>query len=281
MTSYCIRDLYVYPLKSGAGIRLDAVTLDGMGFSGDRRWMVVDEAGTFLSQRTLPRMALVRPAGTGSPLVLDAPGMPPLSIAIPAAGSRVEVTVWNDRCEAIECSPDASAWMRSFLGVACRLVYSPDDMDRRVDPTYAQAGDSVGFADGFPLLLIGQASLDDLNTRLVANRQMTVPMERFRPNVVVQGGAPYSEDEWEHLTVGPATVRLDVVKPCARCATVVVDQSTGARGHEPLKTLAEYRRRNGSVYFGQNVIHRSGGTIKVGDPVEVHRRSRVVSKDQA
>ncbi len=270
-----IRDLYVYPLKSGAGIRVDEVTLDRMGVSGDRRWMVVDETGTFVSQRTQPRMSLIRPSPlAGNALLLEAPGMPPLRVAAADPYPRVEITVWKDRCEAVASVPDATPWLQQFLGLACRLVYCPDEMDRPVDPTYAEPDDRVGFADGFPLLLIGQSSLDDLNARLTASGQSAVPMDRFRPNVVVEGARPYEEDEWGRVTTGPtaAPVDLMVVKPCARCATVIVDQSTAVTGPEPLRILATYRRRNGSVYFGQNVIHRGVGTLGVGDAVDPRPR---------
>jgi uncharacterized protein YcbX len=284
-----VRDLYLYPLKSAAGIRVSAIDLDAFGFAGDRRWMIVDPDGRFLSQRELPRLALVRARLEGSHLrldmghdstsdrLLDEPrrsmldDLATLVVETPAVGARVPVTVWDDTCEAIEAPPETRTWLRDALGVDCRLVYAPDDMRRLVDRVYAHGDEEVGFADGFPLLVIGESSLDDLNERLLAKGAHAVPMNRFRPNIVVTGSEPYAEDTWHRLTVGQPdpVVHLEVVKPCARCVTVTVDQSTGVQGKEPLTTLSSYRRRDGKVFFGQNVIHRSRGTIAIGDPVQV------------
>lgn len=268
-----VRDLYLYPLKSAAGIRLDEARLDAFGLAGDRRWMVVDGRGRFLSQREQPRMALLR-VSAGPALIVSAPDMPPLIVPVPAmagGAARVEVTVWDDCCQGIDAGDEAAGWLTMFIGEPCRLVYSPDDMVRPVDPAYAQPGDVTGFSDGFPLLLIGQGSLDDLNERLVAKGAAAVPMNRFRPNIVIEGAAPFAEDGWRRLAVGVAddVVHLDLVKPCARCSIVPVDQATGVRGKEPLTTLATYRRRDGNVFFGQNVLHRALGLLRVGDPVVI------------
>lgn len=268
-----VRDLYVYPLKSAAGIRLDEARLDAFGLAGDRRWMVVDARGRFLSQREQPRMALLR-VSAGPSLIVSAPDMPALIVPVPAmvgGAARVEVTVWHDCCQGIDAGDEAASWLTMFIGEPCRLVYSPDDMVRPVDPTYAQPGDVTGFSDGFPLLLIGQGSLDDLNERLATKGAAAVPMNRFRPNIVIEGAAPFAEDGWRRLAVGVAdgVVHLDIVKPCARCSIVPVDQATGVRGTEPLTTLATYRRRDGKVFFGQNVLHRARGLLRVGDPVGI------------
>ncbi|MPY89650.1 MAG: MOSC domain-containing protein [Luteitalea sp.] len=271
MSEYRVRDLYVYPLKSAAGVRVDAAEVDALGLAGDRRWMVVDATGRSLSQRELPRMALLRAQARPGELLLEAPDMPALVVETPSAGPRGEVRVWRDRCEAVVADPDASRWLCEFLEYDCQLVYRADGGVRSVDATYARRPAWVGFADAFPMLLISQGSLDDLNARLAANGQPTVPMNRFRPNLVVEGAPAYAEDDWRQLAVGPpgSAIPLDVVKPCARCSIVPVDQATGIRGTEPLRTLATYRRRNGKVYFGQNVIHRASGTIRVGDSVRV------------
>jgi MOSC domain-containing protein len=267
-----IRDLYVYPLKSAAGIRMEAVELDAFGFAGDRRWMIVDDAGRFLSQRELPRLSLLRAQPDGPHLRLDMPGLSTLTVTAPGpSAARVPVTIWDDRCEAIEAHDDTRAWLRDALGVACRLVYAPDDMRRLVDRTYANSDEQVGFADAFPILVIGDGSLDDLNARLTAKGEPAVPMNRFRPNIVVSGAAPYAEDGWQRVAVGHGDrpLHLDIVKPCARCVTVTVDQAKGIAGKEPLTTLSTYRRHNGKVYFGQNVIHRGIGTLRVGDTIRV------------
>lgn len=237
--------------------------------------MLVDAAGGFLSQRVLPRMALLGVLAYEPGLVIEAEGMSTLVVAKPgAAAPRLPVTIWKDQCEAVWCGENASAWMSAFLGRECRMVYAADDLLRPIDPTYAESGERVGFADGFPLLVIGQGSLDDLNAQLDAGDAPAVPMNRFRPNLVAAGFAGYAEDEWRRIVVGDAdgaSVYLDLVKPCARCSIVPVDQATGVRGTERLSTLATYRRRGGGVHFGQNAIHRGVGTLRVGDPVRLVR----------
>lgn len=257
--------LFVYPIKSCAGMSVSSVTLDRRGVVGDRRFMVVDDDGRFLSQRELPKLALIVPRIADGMVTLTASGSPPLTVPILDDGPRRSVVVWRDVCDALDQGDDASRWLSAHLGVPCRLVRIADEWKRLVDPTYAtRPDDEVSFADAYPLLLIGEASLDDLNTRL----QTPLPMNRFRPNVVVRGSTPFAEDSWRDIVIGD--VRATVVKPCARCVTTLVDQETGARGKEPLRTLATYRRRgDGEVYFGQNVIHSGAGAIRLGDRVIV------------
>jgi uncharacterized protein YcbX len=277
MTNLRVRDLYVYPLKSGAGLRVDAVTLDARGFVGDRRWMLIDPEGNFLTQRELPRLALLRAGLADAALQLDAPGMPSLVIPEPeadgraapaAAATAARVTIWDDACDALEGDPDAARpWLREFFGIDARLVFAPPAMPRLVDREYADGDEHVAFTDGFPLLLIGQASLDGLNARLEAKGSPALPMNRFRPNIVIDGAAPHAEDGWRRLALG--AMHLDVVKPCARCVITTIEQTTAVAGKEPLATLASYRRRDGKVFFGQNVMHRGTGIVRVGDPVRV------------
>jgi uncharacterized protein YcbX len=171
--------------------------------------------------------------------------------------------VWSDRCAAQRGDPSADAWLSDFLGHACRLVFMPDEGVRPVDPRYAQPQDRTAFSDGFPLLLISQPSLDDLNSRLVE----PLPMLRFRPNLVVEGCAPYAEDDWRHIRIGDLPLR--VVKPCSRCKITTVDPYTAETGSEPLRTLASYRRQGKQVYFGQNLIHDRPGELALDMPVEV------------
>lgn len=267
-----VSDLYLYPLKSGGGVPIPAAVLDSLGVSGDRRWMVVDADRRFLTQRELPEMALLRASLNGSGVTISFPGHDPIQVTPPSSGApRLAVTVWDDTFAAPSAAPEASAWMSRVLGRACTLMHCPPETERPVDPDYASDGERVSFADGFPLLVIGQASLDDLNTRLEQRGEPAVPMNRFRPNVVIAGGEPFAEDGWKRIVIGdgPDAIPLDIVKPCARCSTVPVDQATGIRGKEPLAILATFRRRGTKVHFGQNALHRALGTIRRGDPVRV------------
>ena len=257
--------LYCYPVKSCGGTSLANATVGPRGIVGDRRWMVVDETGGFLTQRDHHRMALVRPRPIANGLLeLSAPGMPPLTVAPSIGHDRVDVSIWTDRCVAIDEGPSAAEWLSGFLEVRCRLVRFPDDAKRRVDPDYAGPNDEVGFADGFSFLLASCASLDDLNRRLAA----PLPMNRFRPNIVVSGGEAFEEDRWKRIYIDGIT--FAVVKPCARCVTTTVDQQTGEASREPLRTLATFRNVAGrGVMFGQNLIHGQSGTLHVGAEVAV------------
>ncbi|WP_420800831.1 MOSC domain-containing protein [Pseudomonas cavernae] len=260
--------LYRYPLKSGRGESLASARLDALGLQGDRRWMLVEAAtGRFLTQRLLPQMsqlsALWNAAGG---LTLSAPGRTSLEVALPDPDAELRgVSVWRDTLRVPDAGDAAAAWLSDFLGRACRLVQVPDSRARQVDTGYAQPGDKVGFADGFPLLLIGQASLDDLSARVGRSLEIL----RFRPNLVVQGSAPYAEDEWQRIRIG--TLEFDVAKGCSRCVLTTVDPQSGERStdREPLTTLETYRERDGEVYFGQNLINRGTGSLALGMEVEV------------
>jgi uncharacterized protein len=180
----------------------------------------------------------------------------------------VTVRVWNDQCAAADAGDGAARWLSAALGRPVRLVWMPDGADRRTDPDYDPLGARVSFADGYPALLAGEASLAALNARLA----VPLPMERFRPNVVVTGEAAFGEDTWRRFHIG--AVPFDAVKPCARCAVTTIDQDTAERGPEPLRTLATFRRGPSGVLFGMNVVHRGGGVLRVGDPVTVETRGR-------
>jgi MOSC domain-containing protein len=254
--------LNIYPIKSARGIALAESEVDGFGLRYDRRWMVVDDSGQFLSQRSHSRLALVVPSIAGDELRVDAPGMPTLEIPLhPSPTVATTVAVWDDVCPATWVGEPAACWFSEFLGSACSLVHMPDDVVRPADSKFAPQEAKVSFADGFPFLLISEESLADLNRRLAE----PLPMNRFRPNLVVAGGGPYEEDRWVCIEIGG--IRLRVVKPCGRCVVTTTDQTTGERGKEPLRTLATYRKRDGEVMFGQNVVHEGGGRLRVGDPV--------------
>jgi len=257
--------LYCYPVKSCGGTTLVTATVGPRGIVGDRQWMVVDDSGEFLTQRELHRMALVSPRLLHNGLLeLSAPGMPPLTVTPAVRQDRVDVSIWRDRCVAIDEGRSAAEWLTAFLEVRCRLVRFPDDATRRVDPEYAGPNDQVGFADGFSFLLTSRASLADLNQRLTA----PLPMNRFRPNIVVSGGEAFEEDRWKRIRIDGIT--FAVVKPCARCVTTTVDQRTGEASREPLRTLATFRNVPGrGVMFGQNLIHDQSGVLHVGAEVAV------------
>ena len=259
--------VYIYPIKSCGGISLERADLGATGLLHDRRWMLVDEAGKFMSQRRHPKLALISPRITSDHLIVRATGMPDLEVPFEGEPEeRIDVEVWGDVQRGVPAGGEADRWFGRYLGFSCRLVRKPDDDVRPVDSAYARSGDQTSFADGFPLLLISEASLEDLNGRL----ESPVLMNRFRPNLVVRGCGPYAEDGWDEIRAGDAAFR--VAEPCPRCAITTVDQESGERGKEPLKTLATYRRAGGEVWFGRNLIHTSTGTVRVGDPVGVTPR---------
>jgi uncharacterized protein YcbX len=253
--------IFLYPVKSCRGMAVKQAEVVERGLACDRRWMLVDSEGTFLTQRELPQLALVTTELAGETLRLGAPGVEPISVPLCiSAGRRVSIRVWRFRGEALEHEP-AAAWLSSVVGRPTRLVYMPDDVRRPVSPERARPGDVVSFADGYPLLLVGQASLDELNTRLEA----PVGVERFRPNLVVAGATPHAEDSWLRLAVGSVPCR--VAKLCDRCAVVNVDPGSGEREKEPLRTLTTYRKHGEKVMFGVNLVHEGRGSISVGDSV--------------
>ena len=265
MSAVTLSAIHVYPVKSLAGFAPLSAEVQPRGLAGDRRWMIVDAAGRFLTQRTLPRMALVTAALFSNSLQLNAPTLLPLLVPLePPDADALTVQVWRSVCKALPVSAEADAWLSDALGQPCRLVYMPDSTRRAVSPGPGGQEGIVSFADGYPLLLTGAASLGDLNARL----DVPVPMDRFRPNLVVSGTEAFAEDGWKRTRIGAAT--FHVVKPCDRCVVTTLDQATGvAAGPEPLRTLAGYRLRDQKVLFGQNLIPETLAVVRVGDSVEV------------
>lgn len=252
--------LHVYPIKAAGGLVVAEWEVDSFGLRHDRRWMVVDTGGIMLSQRTHPRLALVRPSIAGDLLRVDAPGMPALELPLhPAASVATRVAVWDDACTAHWTGQRAAAWFSDLLEVDCSLVYMPERTVRPADQAYAPGSYRVSFADGFAFLLISEESLSELNSRLSA----PVPMNRFRPNLVIAGGGAFAEDSLDQFRI--AGVHFRVVKPCDRCVVTTTDQATGVRGVEPLRTLATFRKQDGKVLFGQNVVHDGTGRLALGD----------------
>ena len=255
---------HLYPIKSCTGTSVEVLTADASGPVPDRRFMLVDRDGIFLSQRELPELARVKPEILTDLLRVRAPG-PGSALDVPLApeGERMMARIFGDLVEVVRVSEEADGWFSEYLGLPCRLVYLPESSVRPVDPDYARAGDRVTLADGFPFLAAGEASLADLNARLAE----PLPMDRFRPNLVIGGTEAFEEDGWKGVRIGELEFR--VVKPCSRCAVTTVDQSTGEkRGKEPLTTLATFRNSPAGVLFGQNLIHSGPGTVRVGDAVE-------------
>ncbi|MFJ4850124.1 MULTISPECIES: MOSC domain-containing protein [unclassified Streptomyces] len=264
--------LHVYPVKSTGGVPLSWATVEPWGLAGDRRWMLVDAAGKFVTQREQPRLALARaeslPQGG---LLLHAPGQDPLTVDVPDPGATAPVTIWRDKVEAVAAGAAAAAWFGAYLGMEVTLVHLDDPARRRpLDPDFARPGETVSFADGFPLLLTTEASLDALNTLIAAGdhaNEGPVPMNRFRPNAVLAGTEAWAEDTWRRIRIGEVEFR--VAKPCGRCVVTTTDQRTAKRGKEPLRTLARHRRAPTGLLFGQNVVPLGTGTLRVGDALTI------------
>jgi uncharacterized protein YcbX len=260
-----VQDIFIYPIKSLGGIRLSEALVKEKGFQHDRRWMLVDEQGLFISQRDHPQLALLSVELCENDLTVFVRTEKTNSIKIPlelANGPEILVTIWDDQVLAKVVDPEIGRWFSDYLGIEVNLVVMPESSHRKVDQRYAVNGESVSFADGMPYLLIGQESLNDLNSRL----ERPVPMDRFRPNIVFSGGSPFLEDSLREIKIGE--VEFQIVKPCARCIMTTVDQETGKKGKEPLKTLSGYRTLNSKVYFGQNVVALRTGKVKIGDPIQ-------------
>lgn len=240
------------------------VTSRGLEF--DRRWMLVDEHNQFLTQRNFPRLAQLRTSIQDKDLVvhdLSDPGQSVRFPLVPSTGKNTRVTVWDDDCDAWDVDGSVNVWFSRILDRNVKLVYMPDESIRPVDPRYAKQDDITSFSDAYPILLIGQSSLDDLNVRL----ETPVPMERFRPNIVFSGGAPYAEDDMHRFSING--IDFHGVKLCARCVMTTIDQDKAVAGKEPLRTLSQYRTINNKVMFGQNVLVGRAGVIKVGDSLLV------------
>lgn len=265
MSELTLSAIYRYPIKSAGGQSLSVGKMDCFGLEDDRRWMLVDSEGLFVSQRTLPEMALLGVQSSKAGVELRFGG-DVVELARPeqadAKSDSVRVTVWGDQLDAHLADDRINAWLSERLGQALRLVWCPPEARRRVDPNFARADELCAFVDGFPLLVVGQASLDALNARL----PQAVPMNRFRPNLVIAGGEAHAEDRSQRLRIG--NTELALVKPCSRCVIPSIDQATGKCDPHINRVLAAYRRRDGSIYFGMNALGASGAVFRVGDPVQ-------------
>lgn len=261
--------LIYYPVKSCRGFEVHEINVERMGLEGDRRMMVITTNGHFLTQRDHPRLALVSPAVSNNTLTLSAPGIEDLTCPILKSGPTRPVDIWRSKgVQAVDQGDLAAGWFSDWLKAEVRLVHFAEGYLRKISETYAiNADDHTGFADGYPILLASEESLADLNARL----ETPVPMNRFRPNIVVRGCDPFAEDTWSRICIGG--VEMAVVKPCARCLVTTIDKDTLEKRKEPLKTLATYRRQRGGAMFGQNVIPLNMGKLRLGMKVEFPSKS--------
>jgi len=277
-----LSSLIYYPIKACRGIEVDSARVERMGLEHDRRMMVVTPEGEFLTQREVPRLALVTPKLRAESLELSAPNYDSIQVGIQTSGTPWPVNIWKSKgVHAIDQGEDAARWFSDWLGTPVRLVHFADGYKRKVNEQYAvHEDDHTGFADGYPILLTSEEGLQDLNSRL----ESPVPMNRFRPNIVVKGCEPFAEDTWNRIRIGD--VELAVVKPCARCEVTTIDQrSTTAphafgggpmdkqtleRSREPLKTLGKYRKHQLGAVFGQNVIPLNEGRLELGMTIVPH-----------
>ncbi len=265
-----LASIHIYPMKAARAVDLGESLVEPWGLAGDRRWLLVDEDGRFVSQREEPSLARVVVTPLTETISISAHGAPGCQVAAPAAGQNADmlkVTVWGSTVLAAAAGPEGDAWFSAYLGRPVRLVYLDDPTRRAVDPEFGRDGDVVSFADGYPLLLTSSASLDELGRWLIEDGEQPVPMTRFRPSAVVTGAPAWAEDRWRRIRVG--AVEFRVVKPCGRCVVTTTDQVTGEVGSQPLKMLGRRRRFGQQLVFGQNMIPDGPGVIRAGDLVEV------------
>lgn len=266
MQNLYLRNIYIYPVKSLGGIALTQAEVQQTGLQHDRRWMLVDQEGNFLSQRAFTQMAMLQVSLANDGLVIThkKESLQPLTISFDTTtGKELTVQIWDDVCKALEVNKIANEWFSTALQINAQLVYMPATTHRLVDINYAGNNEVVSFADAYPVMMIGQSSLDDLNNRLA----QPVLTNRFRPNLVFDGGPAFCEDTFASFNIGQ--VAFSAVKPCARCVLTTINQESGEKGNEPLKTLSTFRKVNNKILFGQNLLQLNAGTIKVGDEIAV------------
>lgn len=258
MEKKIVSEIWIYPIKSLGGIQLESARVLHKGLEYDRRWMLVDEMNRCMTQRVFPAMALFKVTWGAGGFSIHYKNES-LGLPFTVRGDLFPAMVWDDTVNVYEVDPVISEWFTHYLGISCKLVAFPEKNPRPIDSRYAVRPDDVSLADGYPLLIIGQNSLNDLNSRM----KEPLPMNRFRPNVVYTGGSPYEEDSWTDFRIGSS--RFAAVKPCSRCVLTTINQDTAEKGMEPLVTLAKYRREGNKIYFGQNLVVLEGERIAVGD----------------
>jgi uncharacterized protein len=265
---FFVSDIYIYPIKSLGGFSVTNAMVTEKGLQYDRRWMLIDKDANFMTQRQSASMALLQTAIIPEGLYVYHKQHPDRNITIPFLTSPVntrQVKIWDDICEAW-CYNDAviNSWFSEMIETECELVYMPDDTKRMVDTNYASNNETTSFSDGYPFLIIGQSSLDELNGKLAE----TLSIDRFRPNIVFANGEPHIEDSWQHIAING--IDFYGVKTCGRCVVTTIDQQTAIAGKEPLKTLAGYRTINQKIKFGMNLLHKGNGLISVGDEIKIY-----------
>jgi uncharacterized protein YcbX len=264
MEKLTVTGLFVYPVKSLGGFGVSQSAIDKRGLQYDRRWMLADENNVFITQRKSRQLALLQTGIVGGDLIISKKNNPADSIKISLQHQykeSIKVDVWGDICLAQSAEPEINEWFSESLQMKCRLVYMPEDSERKVDVNYAQEGELTAFSDGYPILMLSEESLFDLNSRL----SVPVPINRFRPNIVISGASPFQEDDIKKFEING--LQFLGVKPCGRCIVTTIDQDRGTISDEPLKTLSSYRKKDNKVLFGQNVLPKSFGQINVGDEV--------------
>ncbi|RZM27426.1 MAG: MOSC domain-containing protein [Pedobacter sp.] len=275
MDTLQLSGIYIYPIKSLGGISLSQATVESKGLRYDRRWMLIDAEGTFVSQRKYASLALLQVEMQDEQILVYQKNAPSSRICFPAnlhQSESIRVSIWDDLTIAFEVDSAVSEWFSAYLEFPVKLVMMSEETRREVDPRYASANEIVSFADGYPILIIGQSSLNLLNEKL----DNPVPMNRFRPNLVFSGGEAHLEDSFNDFSIGE--VIFTAVKPCARCVLITVDQHTGEKSSEPLKTLSRYRLQNNKVMFGQNLLHKGSGDLKIGDRLKIRKwKERILS----
>lgn len=269
--------IYIYPIKGLGGISLSKSFVTKRGLQFDRRWQIVDTAGNFFTQRGQREMALLQVLDHGDSFLVKHKNRDIVPLIFPKEqkdfSSKMMVTIWKDTCEACIVGKEASDWFSKVLDTECHLVFMPESTHRQVNLQFGKPGDAVSFADGYPISIVGEASLEDLNGKL----EDPLPMNRFRPNITYSGGKPFEEDDWQLIQIGQ-TVVFRGGKPSQRCTVITINQETSEAGKEPLKTLNTYRKRNDGVFFGMNIIwdkeeSENGDTvISIGKEVTVLKK---------
>jgi hypothetical protein len=266
MHNYQLSQINIYPVKSLPGISLNESEVEERGIRFDRRWMLVDNENKFITQRLFPQMIFIDVKINNSCLIFNhiRRALEPLLIPLDNfPDKKITVNIWEDTCIAVEYDNDVHNWFSSAINFKCKLVYMPNSTERKTSTKYYHKSKNVSFADGYPFLIIGEESLNHLNSKL----KVPVLMEQFRPNFVFSGGKAHVEDYWNEIKIG--NLNFNVIKPCARCVITTIDPKSGIKNKEPLATLAEYRNFNNKVMFGQNMVSQTEGIVKVGDKIIV------------